>query len=86
MDLSDIFLYLISSDLLIFNGNPDSVIASIYDKCNFEGLAYQQEVTKEETDVEQVLDVFCKKKNVQVVALWGATLYHKDDLPFAVGR
>ncbi|CAH1793088.1 unnamed protein product, partial [Owenia fusiformis] len=41
-------------------------------------LAWQEEVTKEETDVEHAL----KALGVPVETFWGSTLYHKDDIPF----
>ena len=45
-------------------------------------LIFHQEVTQEETDEERSLISLCHNYGIQVKAFWGATLYHKDDLPF----
>merc|ERR1711997_881092 len=45
-------------------------------------LIFHQEATQEEMDEEHSLIKLCRKYGIQVKSFWGATLYHKDDLPF----
>lgn len=45
-------------------------------------LVYQREVTYEELGVEEELDQLCSSQGIQTVKIWGATLYHLQDIPF----
>ncbi|KAG7173815.1 Cryptochrome DASH-like 1 [Homarus americanus] len=45
-----------------------------------------QSVTREEKDVERALRERCKAAGAQIHSFWGSTLYHKNDLPFAVNN
>ena len=47
-------------------------------------LVLQQEATDEELRVERALAERCRALSVPVQTVWGATLYHRDDLPFNV--
>lgn len=74
------------SDLIISSKRPEDVLAFIQDKWKFEALVYQKEITKEELDVEAACEKFCLENKIIFHAIWGSTLYHKDDLPYAVKR
>jgi len=41
------------------------------------------QATSEELEVESSVKAACGKCGVSVHALWGHTLYHRDDLPFS---
>ena len=45
-------------------------------------LIFHQEPCQEEVDTEISLNLLCKQYGIQVEKFWGASLYHKDDLPF----
>jgi len=47
-------------------------------------LVFQQEICKEELDVEEAVKAALMKKDadVQIQSLWGSTIYHIDDLPY----
>jgi deoxyribodipyrimidine photo-lyase len=46
-------------------------------------LVYQQEICKEEQDVEYYVEEALKKKTrgIKFERVWGSTIYHIDDLP-----
>lgn len=76
------------SDLVVRLGQPENIlpllVKSLTDhECH---LVYQEEVTKEETDVEKRVKENCHQHGVQIHPLWGMTLYHKADLPFPIAR
>lgn len=74
------------SEIIISSKRPDEALAFIRDKCKFDAVVFQKEVTKEECDVERECENFCLQNNVTFQAIWGSTLYHKDDLPYDVKR
>ena len=74
------------SDLHVEIGHPEEVIPCIIKKIGQDkimSVAFQQEVTKEELDVETALKAKCDMKTK---TFWGFSLYHKDDLPFDVQK
>ncbi|KAG4073242.1 hypothetical protein HA402_008588 [Bradysia odoriphaga] len=72
------------SGLIILYKQPAEALAIIRDKCKFEAIAFQKEITKEEIDVERECETFCLQNKITFQAIWGSTLYHKDDLPYDV--
>ena len=75
------------SNLLVEHSKPLDCIKKVVDYCReasspVVSVAYQKEVTYEELKVENEIKSFCKSQNIQVVELWGSTMYHQDDLPF----
>jgi deoxyribodipyrimidine photolyase len=76
----------LGSGLLVAVGRPEAVIASALEGCA-EGanlVLTQQEVTSEETGVDAAVRRAIKGK-AQLTPLWGPSLYHFDDLPYAQG-
>ncbi|KAJ6645530.1 Cryptochrome DASH [Pseudolycoriella hygida] len=74
------------SDLIVSTERPEDAIQTIQNKCKFEAFVFQKEITKEEVDVETACERFCSQNGIIFRAIWGSTLYHKDDLPYAVER
>ncbi|XP_042213016.1 cryptochrome DASH-like [Homarus americanus] len=76
------------SDLLVRFGEPEVIIPSILKTIAAASyfVVYQEEVTREEKDVERALRERCKAAGAQIHSFWGSTLYHKNDLPFAVNN
>jgi len=75
------------SDLIIQKSTPVDAIKNVSKLCKDSGLSvtdvlYQKEVTFEEIKVEEAVDSFCKENSIRVNQIWGATLYHLQDLPF----
>jgi len=75
------------SDLVVRAGKPEEVIPEIIKALPASQyfVAYQEEVTKEEKDVEIALQKQCPT-NCQLHSFWGSGLYHKNDLPFPVNK
>ncbi|MBZ8180195.1 DASH family cryptochrome [Oscillatoria salina] len=72
----------LSSNLIIRQGLPEIVIPEIVKQLKIDLVYYHEEVTTEELAVETELD----KLGVDLVAFWGATLHHIDDLPFEISN
>lgn len=72
------------SNFMISHEEPHITVSRILNKLTEYKvtLAYQSEVTKEETDVENNLQKVCQENGANCVKIWGSTLYHKEDLPF----
>jgi len=45
-----------------------------------------REVNHEETNAEKLVNEVCSGQNGRCVPIWGATIYHLDDLPFTIGE
>lgn len=74
----------VGSDLLIAVSKPEDVIADLVGDCSTSVLA-QKEVTSEELHVEASVRNALSSRGgdrAQLELLWGATLYHREDLPF----
>ncbi|XP_047475916.1 cryptochrome DASH-like isoform X1 [Penaeus chinensis] len=76
------------SDLIVRLGKPEEVLPFLIKSvaATTSHLVFQEEVTKEETDVERSVRDRCKDAGVNVHSFWGATLYHKTDLPFPINK
>ncbi|XP_053372964.1 cryptochrome DASH-like [Mercenaria mercenaria] len=73
------------SGLVVRNGKPEVVIPELIQKLGNDAVhavAFHEEVTQEELDVERALKLQCENKVIQKI--WGHTLFHRDDLPFSV--
>ena len=76
----------VCSDLVVRCGRPESAVPDLLSSLSGHrlSLVLQQEATDEELRVERALAERCRALNVPVHNVWGATLYHRDDLPFSV--
>ncbi|XP_044281217.1 cryptochrome DASH-like [Varanus komodoensis] len=71
------------SNLVIRKGKPEDVVRDLIVQVgSVAAVAFHEEVTKEELDVEQMLLQVCSELGVAVQKFWGSTLYHQLDLPF----
>ncbi len=77
-------LQALGSDLVIRWGMPERVIPDLVKQWGCQAVYCHAETTSEElwveTQLQQALDP------VKLIALWGSTLYHPEDLPFALAR
>ncbi|MEC4982843.1 MAG: DASH family cryptochrome [Oscillatoria sp. PMC 1068.18] len=76
----------LGSDLIIRQGLPEIVIPEIVKQLNIDLVYYHEEVTSEELAVEKNVATALDKLGVDLVAFWGATLHHIDDLPFEISN
>ena len=72
------------SNLVIRWGFPEEVIPDIARQLNISAVYFHSEVTSEELAVEEALETALSQINVKVNRFWGATLYHPEELPFAI--
>ncbi|XP_045130719.1 cryptochrome DASH-like isoform X1 [Portunus trituberculatus] len=76
------------SDLVVRLGQPEQILPLLVKSLSAREchIVYQEEVTKEEKDVEIKLKENCRQFGVKFHPLWGLTLYHRADIPFPVSR
>lgn len=74
----------LGSNLVVRRGLPEEIIPSLAKSFNISAVYYYQEVTSEELAVESALKKALSRINVKIQSFWGATLFHPDDLPFAI--
>ncbi|MEL6343328.1 MAG: DASH family cryptochrome [Myxococcota bacterium] len=68
-------------DLVIRVGHPEAIIPQVAASVNAKGVYYHEEPTREERTVaDAVIRAVGEASTVQ--SMWGATLYHVDDLPY----
>ena len=79
-------LQAIGSDLVLRQGLPEAVIPALVQQLGITDVYYHREVTSEETTIEAALQEALKTLKVTVTAFWEHTLFHPDDLPFAIGN
>ena len=72
----------IGSDLLVYQGTPESIMPKLMLKDAETTVLAQEEVTDEELRVDIGVRRAIKALGGDLKLLWGSTLYHKDDLPF----
>jgi len=75
------------SDLIIEIANPVDSVKRIVEHCKntkapVRNVVYQKEVTYEEVQVESSIKYFCESQNINILEMWGSTMYHQLDLPF----
>lgn len=73
---------LAGSNLVVRLGKPETVIATLCQSLAIDAVYCSQEVTSEELAV----DAAVQAHGVRLQRLWQATLYHPDDLPFAIAQ
>jgi deoxyribodipyrimidine photo-lyase len=76
----------LGGDLLLRYGEAETVIPELAQSLNITAIYYHQEVTSEETRVEQRLESAAQRLGIETRRFWGATLYHPDDLPMAIAQ
>jgi deoxyribodipyrimidine photo-lyase len=79
-------LHSIGSDLIVRRGWPEVELPALAQQVNAQAVYYHQEATDEELQVEQAVQDALKAIAIQVRSFWGHTLYHPEDLPFAVSH
>ncbi|KAK2512646.1 cryptochrome DASH-like protein, partial [Columba guinea] len=71
------------STLVVRKGKPEDVVRDLITQLgSVSAVAFHEEATQEELDVEQGLRQVCSQHGVKIQTFWGSTLYHRDDLPF----
>ncbi|XP_062424752.1 cryptochrome DASH-like isoform X3 [Rhea pennata] len=71
------------STLVVRKGKPEDVVCDLIIQLgSVTAVAFHEEATKEELDVEEELCKVCGQHGVKIQKFWGSTLYHRDDLPF----
>lgn len=71
-------------ELVVRWGKPEQVIAAIATQYNVDAVYASTEVTAEEIRVERSLQTALKQ--IPLKRFWGATLFHRDDLPFKLAE
>ena len=74
----------LGGQFLVTCGYPEVVIPQVARAIQAKTVYYQREVTAEEVAVETQLTQALTKERIQSVGVWGATLFHPDDLPFPI--
>lgn len=74
----------LGSDLVVRSGKPEDTLPELCRKLGVSTVFYHQEVTYEEQEVELALAESLKSAGVEFKPFWANTLYHSEDLPFAV--
>ena len=76
----------IGSDLILRQGLPEALIPALVQDLGITAVYYHREATSEETAVEAALQQVLAPLNCKLTPFWGHTLFHPDDLPFAVSN
>ena len=79
-------LQALGSDLVVRLGKPEQVIPELVKSHNIKAVYWHEEVTAEELQVEQGVEAQLAALGCATEVYWGATLYHPDNLPFAIRR
>jgi deoxyribodipyrimidine photo-lyase len=74
----------LGSDLIVRRGLPEEIIPAIARELKVDFVYYTQEVTAEELKVEKALQQELSSQGIKSKSFWEATLYLKEDLPFAI--
>jgi len=74
----------LGSDLIVRSGRPEDTLPELCRRLGVSSVFFHQEVTYEEQEVEQALAEALKAAGVEFKPFWANTLYHSEDLPFAV--
>ncbi|MEO1300328.1 MAG: deoxyribodipyrimidine photo-lyase, partial [Cyanobacteria bacterium J06636_16] len=73
----------LGSDLILRWGQPEEVLPALVTETHAQTVYWHEEVTAEETAVENAVASKLESMGVAIQTYWGATLYHPDDLPFS---
>ena len=76
----------LGSDLVIRRGYPEEVIPALAQELKATAVYWHEDVAAEELAVERSLADQLKHLNIHQQIYWGATLYHPDNLPFAINQ
>lgn len=76
----------LGSDLVIRSGKPEEILPEVASQAQVQAAYWHEEVTSEEVAVEDAVASRLESAGVEVQTYWGTTLYHPDDLPFAVEK
>lgn len=76
----------LGSNLVIRWGLPEKIIPDIARKFNISAVYFHGEVAAEELAVEAALETALSQIDVNLNRFWGATLYHPEELPFAIAQ
>lgn len=82
----------LGSDLVIRVGQPEVVIPELAAAFAVQAIYYHAEITAEELRVERRLQAALVKnpsiaqRDIHLQGFWGSTLYHPQDLPFAIAE
>jgi len=76
----------LGSHLIVRYGYPEQIIPYLIQQQGVTHFYYHRQVTSEEVQVEEALLLKLTSLPVRCQGFWGTTLYHPDDLPFAVGE
>jgi deoxyribodipyrimidine photo-lyase len=76
----------LGSHLIVRYGYPEQIIPYLIQQQGVTHFYYHRQVTREEVEVERALLLNLASLSVQCQGFWGTTLYHPDDLPFAIGE
>ncbi len=74
------------SDLIIRQDKPEEEIPALVKSLGIDAVYWHEEVTPEETAVEQNVEKALSELAVTSEVYWGATLFHPDDLPFEIRK
>lgn len=74
------------SDLILRQGKPEEVLPALARELQADAIHWHEEVTAEETQVEAAVVSKLDALGVAANTYWGATLFHVDDLPFAIAK
>ena len=74
----------LGSNLIVSRGLPEKIIPSIAQELKISAVYFHGEVTSEELAVEEALESALSQINISVTRYWGNTLFHRDNLPFAI--
>ena len=73
-------------DLILRMGKPEDVLPALATEVQAQAVYWYEEVTTEETTVENTLADRLEAAGIHVQTFWGTTLYHPDALPFSVQK
>ncbi len=73
----------LGGEILIAYGKPEEILPQLMAEHQCDELIFQNEIMSEETEVELLLAENLKKQSCELTPVWGRTLYHLDDIPFA---
>jgi deoxyribodipyrimidine photo-lyase len=76
----------LGSDLIIRIGLPEEILPALVQEYDITDVYFYQETTAEEVAVETALKTALKPLEITIQSFWGHTLYHPDDLPFAIAQ
>ncbi len=74
----------LGSDLIVRYGKPEIVIPQLVKQLGINAVYLNEEVTSEETKCDLAVAAALTPLQVKLKRFWGSTLYHREDLPFAI--